>query len=364
MKLEKLKYEILHSNLSVNQKKDLESFIKSTYSVFDQHSYCSNCPTCNSTKIVKNGLRKGIQKYICRDCKKNFNYRTGTILSKVQKLNEWNGFIENFLSLNITSLKELTQKLGLSEQTVFNWRHKLLAALAQQEPTFHDEIIEFDETWFRISRKGRQNLGITDKQAYKKWRKTLVGESVYNAKVFFTYGRGNKCIDVHLSHMGRTRRQHLGSYFSKHKFKDITVYSDAHRTYKSYFKTVGIDQETFLGRHHLKFDKREVHNQTVNAYTRGFKDFVNGHLRGVSTKYLEFYARWYQFYHESKRQMNNGELLRFNVDAQICKNVVNDVAGLEVFRQSEISFQRFLHNNGRSNYGDCKNHFYSNKLAA
>lgn len=164
--------------------------------------------------------------------------------------------------------------------------------------------------------------------------------------------------------MGRTRRTNLRNYFNRGKFKDITVYSDAHRTYKSYFKKVGIKHETFLGKHHLNFDKREVHNQTVNAYTRGFKDFVNGHLRGVSTKYLELYARWYQFYHESKRQMNAKERLEFAGQDRICESVVNDSAGLEIFRQSEISFQRFLLNNGRSNYGDCKNHFYSNKIAA
>lgn len=364
MKLIGLKYQIDEAHLSVPEKDELIAYIKSTYNVFDQHSICHNCPQCSSTKIVKNGLRKGVQKYVCKDCNKNFNYRTGTILSKVQKLNEWNRFIDDFTELNISSLKGLKRKLGLSEQTVFNWRHKLLFVLNQQKPIFQNEIIEFDETWFRISRKGRQSLEIEDKKAYKSWRKKLVGESPYNAKVFFTYGRNSKHIDVHLSHMGRTSRINLRNYFSRSKFKGITVYSDAHRTYKSYFKKVGIKHETFLGKYHLNLEKRDVHNQTVNAYTRGFKDFVNGHLRGVSTKYLEQYACWYQFYHKSKYDMNSGEQLKFNVADNICSNIVEDNVGNELFRQSEVSFQMFLQNNGRGNYGECKNHFYSNKLAA
>lgn len=364
VKLEKLKYQILNSNLSSSEKRNLEAFIKSIYSVFDEHSHCSNCPTCKSTKIVKNGLRKEVQKYVCRDCGKNFNYRTGTVLSKIHKLNEWNGFIEDFLSLNISSIKDLKKKLSLSEQTVFNWRHKLLSAISQQKTVFHNEIIEFDETWLRISRKGRLNLEIDDKKAYKYWRKRLVGESPYNAKVFFVYGRNSQHIDVHLSHMGRTNREHLGNYFVGNKFKNIVVYSDAHRTYKSFFKKAMIQQEIFIGKHHINFDNREVHNQTVNAFTRGFKDFVNGHLRGVSTKYLEKYARWYQFYHEIKREMNIRNELGIDAREFICEDIIEDDIGLEVFRQSEISFQMFLRNNKRSDWGECKNHFYSNKIAA
>jgi hypothetical protein len=62
--------------------------------------------------------------------------------------------------------------------------------------------------------------------------------------------------------------------------------------------------------------------------------------------------------------MNKKERLNFNVEDNICKHVVDDGFGLEVFRQSEKSFKLFLLNNGRSNYGDCKNHFYADKMAA
>ena len=176
MQLKVLKNRI--KNLPVKDKKDLIDFIKSSYSVFDDYSGCvKTCPTCHSSRIVKNGTRKGVQKYICRDCNKNFNYKTNTVLSRVQKLEKWNVFVEDFISLNIISLKAMSHKLQVSEQTVFNWRHKLLSALALREASFEDEAIEFDETWLRLSRKGRQNLGIDDKSIYRKWRKKQTGDS-------------------------------------------------------------------------------------------------------------------------------------------------------------------------------------------
>ena len=364
MKLESIKYGI--QKLSITEKKDLIDFIKGSYSLFDEYSTCVNsCPVCHSGRIVKNGLRKGVQKYICSDCNKNFNYKTNTVLSKIQKLNKWNEFVEDFISLNITSLKTLKKKLHVSEQTVFNWRHKLLSAIAlKTDASFSEEAVEFDESWLRISRKGRRNLGIKDKPAYRAWRKKQVGDSNYNVKVFFTYGRDSKQLDVHQSHTGRTSTSDMKNYFTPYKFKDIRVYSDAHITYKSFFKANNINHETFIGKNHISFSDKNVHNQTVNAFIRGFKFFVNEHMRGVSTKYLDFYVKWFQFINESKVKAFKKNELKFNLVDEICDNVVQDKFGIELYRQSELSFVRFLNNNGRTNHGDCKHHYYANKLAA
>ncbi|MBS7272501.1 MAG: IS1595 family transposase, partial [Fibrobacter sp.] len=38
------------------------------------------------------------------------------------------------------------------------------------------------------------------------------------------------------------------------------------------------------------------HIQHVNAYHSGIKRMVNGHFRGVATKYLNNYQLWYNFF--------------------------------------------------------------------
>lgn len=364
MRLETIKHRINH--LSIQEKKSLVDYIKGSYSVFDDYSLdVKACPVCNSTYIVKNGLRKDVQKYICKDCKKNFNYKTNTVLSRIQKLNKWNEFVEDFLSLNITSLKALKKKLNLSEQTVFNWRHKLLSAIVlKTNSTFSEEAIEFDETWSRLSRKGRRNMNIKDKSRYRSWRKKQVGDSKYNTKVLFSFGRDSKQLDVHQSHTGRTSSIHMKSYFTSDKFKNVTVYSDAHVTYKSFFKANNIPHGMFIGKEHINYSDKNIHNQTINSYIRGFKYLINEHLRGVSTKYLPLYIKWYQFIHQSKLQAFKKEELKFDLTDEICENIIDDRFGLELYRQSEVSFIKFLKNNGRTNFGDCKNHYYANKMAA
>jgi hypothetical protein len=87
-------------------------------------------------------------------------------------------------------------------------------------------------------------------------------------------------------------------------------------------------------------------------------------MRGVSTKYLSFYIKWYQFINQSKLQAFKKEELKFNLTDEICDNVVEDKFGFELYRQSELSFIQFLKNNGRTNFGDCKHHYYANKMAA
>ena len=65
------------------------NFIKQTFS----------CPHCKSTKIVKNGLRNSIQRFICKDCNKSFTVRRSAEIC------------------------------GINKDTAFIWRHKVLDAL-------------------------------------------------------------------------------------------------------------------------------------------------------------------------------------------------------------------------------------------
>ena len=96
----------------------------------------------------------------------------------------------------------------------------------------------------------------------------------------------------------------------------------------------------------------------VNSFIRGFKYFVNEHMRGVSTKYLGFYIKWFQFINQSKLIAYKKEELKFDLTEVVCDNIANDRFGFELYRKSEISFLKFLKQNGRSNFGYCKNHYY------
>lgn len=364
VKLERIK--AILSKYPSKEKREIADFLRNDCNIFDEHVKVDACPHCDSKHIVKNGTRNGHNKYVCRNCKKNFTYRTNTILSGIQKINKWNLFVEDFMSLHITPLSELKVKLGVSEQTVFNWRHKLLSALETKEPKFINEVIEFDDANFLISRKGRQNMGI-DKRAARNWRKHLIGDHNYNAKVFVTYGRTSKNLELCMATMGKINKKDMYRYFTDDKFKDYTVMSDKHLTYRNFFEQNNIKHHAFKAEYHRDWVNKEVHTQTINRYISDFKEFVNKYLRGVSTKYMPDYLKWFMFIHDTKvamkKQSELNKKMRFNIADNICGEVLKEKTGLELYRQLEYSYEMFLKQNGRTDYGKCKNHYYSGKIA-
>ena len=231
MKVNTLKKHIL--SLSDDEKNKLLEFIKASFRFLNPNSLMiESCPRCCCTSFKKNGKDKEVQRFICLGCRRSFNYKTNTIFAHLQKLYKWNDFVEDFLSLNISPLRTLKAKLHLSEQTIFNWRHKILSSIAAGSDTkFTNESVEFDEALFKISRKGRQHLNIKNQKTYRAWRKGLRGDSKYNVKVFFSFGRGSRKLDVYESHMGRTSKQHLMNYFYLEHVKEVIIISDAHPYY-------------------------------------------------------------------------------------------------------------------------------------
>ena len=113
-----------------------------------------NCPHCQSINIVKNGNVRCIQRFKCKDCGKTFSYTTNTILYKSNKsIETWEKYCECFL--HKFPLRKCAEVCGISLDTAFNWRHKILDALQNmQSDTTLKGIVETDETFFPISFKG------------------------------------------------------------------------------------------------------------------------------------------------------------------------------------------------------------------
>jgi hypothetical protein len=226
---------------------------------------------------------------------------------------------------------------------------------------FTNEEIEFDEVVCKLSRKGCTGLNINPelKNTYRCWRRGQRGDSKYNVKLFFSIGRDSRNIDICQSHMGRTSTNDMSNYFTESKFNNIVVLSDSHQTYQSFFKTRNIEQHTFIANDHVNPTNRNVHNQTINVYAKNFKEMINSHFKGVSTKYISFYAKWFQFICNTKTQMNQLTSRVVKLEEVICDKVIAATNGLEMYRQSEYAFNSFMKANHRSVFGHCKNHYYA-----
>lgn len=135
--------ECLHFDSSSSKNISAESFMVSARF---QENIC--CVECGSINTIKNGKRKdGVQKYICKDCHRNFTATSDTVISGSKKaLYTWIKYIECMLDDN--TLQECADKCHIHLNTAFLWRHKLLeASLKSNENIILDGKIEMDETF-------------------------------------------------------------------------------------------------------------------------------------------------------------------------------------------------------------------------
>lgn len=119
------------------------------------------CPHCHSKHFVKFGKYKNSQKYFCKDCHTHFRTTENTILKKSRKdISVWNEYIKCMLDKK--SLRDTAEICGISLQTSFIWRHKILDILAKaMNNTKLNGIIESDETYTAVSYKGNHTKSRT-----------------------------------------------------------------------------------------------------------------------------------------------------------------------------------------------------------
>ncbi len=84
-----------------------------------------HCPHCNSETVVHNGTAAGLQRFKCRDCAKTFNALTGTPLARLRMKGKWVAQTE--VLRDGLSLNQAAERLNVSHQTAFRWRHRFLA---------------------------------------------------------------------------------------------------------------------------------------------------------------------------------------------------------------------------------------------
>lgn len=308
----------------------------------DISTIISNCPCCNENNFIKKGLYKNTQRYKCKNTNKIFTYRTSTILSNIQHITKFNQLVDMLLKGKFPTLDEIQYELKISRKTAHDWRTKILSSM-YQSVDFNNQIIEFDETNFRISRKGRQGMN----SLYSRKRgKKLVGDNSYNVKVFMTYSRTTGRIELYQSHMGRTSSQDVENYLGV--YDGLVAYTDKHGSYKKYFNDRTLIHKTFLSKYHISKTNRTVHNQTLNRIGGRLQSFLNDELRGVSTKYIQGYLNWFMLIEGMKK-------LKSELSIDIIRE---NKAALEVFKQKEKEFKYFLSANNRSIYGTFNDRYY------
>ena len=148
-----------------------------------------NCPHCSCKHIRANGKLKGVQRYFCNGCKKNFSETTGKFWYNIKKKEKLNKYL--YCLLSGYSIRKSAKETRISIQTSFDWRHKLLTSFSSISVEEFQGIVESDDLFFAYSEKGNRHLDRKPKKRGEKANKA--GTSNDKVAVVATCDRsGNK----------------------------------------------------------------------------------------------------------------------------------------------------------------------------
>lgn len=249
-----------------------------------------SCPHCGSLKYCKDGREKsGVQRYLCKSCKRCFNSYTGTWLAKINKKELLVPYIK--LMKEGLSLEKTRKRLEINKKTAFDWRHKITASLNPIEQRDFKGITESDETFFLHSQKGFLSLGREARKRGKKASKRGINNE--HVATIVTIDR-EKNIDLQVACFGRITKKNIDNAIGK-KVSDQTVLcSDGHVSYK------GFAMDNKLEHHVLRADLKQYvkqkifHIQNGNSADSRLKDWIDKKMHGVATRYLQNYLNWFR----------------------------------------------------------------------
>lgn len=294
MSIDELKSAI--AKLPVDERKkliseiQLEHFVKGSYLeeiLKKQESDIQpSCPKCKSTNIWSRGTYKGVKRLKCNDCNKYFSSTSGTALYHIHKTEKWQAYLQ-CMKEGLT-LRESALKVGISLQTSFNWRHKILSSLSEMESDHFTGIVEADEIYLHFSEKGKKHL---KRKPRKRGNDGSKLEKEHKLGVLITADRnGHKLARV----VGRSimRKEALAEALGGKIDKSAVLCTDSYKVYRGLAKRDGLNHKavTNLGRPIQK--NKAYHIQTVNNLHKELRDHLSS-FNGVSSKYLQNYLYWF-----------------------------------------------------------------------
>ena len=241
------------------------------------------CPQCAAEGAVIRGQANGLRRYFFRGCGKTFNCLTATPLARLRHKERWSEFGAS-MSKGET-MAASAERCGVAGSTAFRWRHRFLRAVSGGVVKLRG-IVEADETFVLASRKGERNLDRNPgKRGSKASKRGLSGELVPDLVAVDRSGSTVSAVlpSVCAAAIEAVLRPVLG--------KDALLVTDGCTSYPPCAVALGVSHET-LNQTAGERMRGDLHIQTVNSRHERLKDFLRRH-RGIATKYLDSYLRWY-----------------------------------------------------------------------
>lgn len=250
------------------------------------------CPHCGSEKTYKRGKQKGIQMYQCRSCSRWYSETTGTPLWDIKLKHKWQGYLR--CMEQGMSIKKTAKEVGISIQTSFDWRHKILSSLSSFEPEQLSNVVECDEMELALSNKGSRNLKRPPRKRGNDFKRNKASSEATVVQVVTAVERkGEKYLKAVESQ--RLSAEEIDRAIGTKLAEEATLITDKHPSYRLFAKeNKSLKHKSVLAKEHVSKKDKQVHLQHVNKIHAQLRTFLLP-FNGVSSKYLQNYLNWFAY---------------------------------------------------------------------
>ncbi len=255
-----------------------------------------NCPDCSASYIIKFGKnRLGKQRYRCNHCKRIFVIPTtkSPLSCSKKPAKMWLHYVE--CMENGMSIRKSAAIVGITPNTSFHWRHKILNAIKLELPSKLSGTVEIDEVIIPESFKGNHSK---DEHFYigraprKRGPKLSERGSLRSVRVLCCLSRRE---DIFSQVIGRLRpvAEQLLNILDDKIGAGSTICTNNNAAYRIVAKELKLTLYKLTSPNQVIEEKYD--NQKAKAFGRQLKGFL-AKFNGVATKYLNNYIAWLKWW--------------------------------------------------------------------
>lgn len=285
--IQELMVKLVNTLHIVEVKKDTNSkFVK-------QQKEIIKCPICHSHSIAKNGHDiNNVQRFLCKDCNKNFNSCTGTFVAHTKLTYQQ---IEIYFECmnDALSIRKTAAKMKVNINTVFLLRHKVLDCLSEiRKHIILKGETEADEIYESINLKGTKSQNMP---RYSKPRSSKGGSKrgISNHQVCIASAI-DECDNSFLEIVGTgpITSETVKNVFNNRIEKVSCLITDCKSSYEKFAFDNNIKLEQVKSGTYKNQNGYSLGN--INSLHSEWSTFLSN-FRGVSTKHLQHYLDWFSF---------------------------------------------------------------------